>query len=97
MVQLLESTSMLMTLEPEAAALAAVMVKEAMPGTALREVAKGSLTGSMSASASCSLSSSDVVLVLDCGGGTADVTLHRVRGSGVNARLDEAAVGKGVW
>ncbi|GIL49465.1 hypothetical protein Vafri_5802 [Volvox africanus] len=43
-----------------------------------------------------SLSDGDVVLVLDCGGGTADATLHCVRGSGKEVRLEEAAAGRGV-
>ncbi|KXZ51185.1 hypothetical protein GPECTOR_13g672 [Gonium pectorale] len=43
-----------------------------------------------------SLCEGDVLLVMDCGGGTADVTLHRVRGAGAGLRLEEAAEGRGV-
>ncbi|PNH11786.1 Heat shock protein 12B [Tetrabaena socialis] len=84
----LDSRSLLLTLEPEAAAVSAVMTAEAAPpGAALRGV-DGSTAGAQ-------LRSGDVVLVLDCGGGTADATLHHVRGSGSATRLEEAAIGKG--
>ncbi|KAG2484378.1 hypothetical protein HYH03_016794 [Edaphochlamys debaryana] len=70
------SRSLLLTLEPEAAALSAV--------------AAGAGGGGAEA-----LADGDVALVLDCGGGTADATLHRVRGAGLGVRLEEAAVGRG--
>ncbi|KAG2484372.1 hypothetical protein HYH03_016788 [Edaphochlamys debaryana] len=70
------SRSLLLTLEPEAAALSAV--------------AAGAGGGGAGA-----LADGDVALVLDCGGGTADATLHRVRGAGLGVRLEEAAVGRG--
>ncbi|KAG2435486.1 hypothetical protein HYH02_011781 [Chlamydomonas schloesseri] len=58
--------------------------------------------GGASASAEQHLADGDVVLVVDCGGGTADVTLHEVAidaaagDSPMTIHLKEAAVGKGV-
>ncbi|EFJ52796.1 hypothetical protein VOLCADRAFT_120200 [Volvox carteri f. nagariensis] len=49
-----------------------------------------------SSAAAAALRDGDVLLVLDCGGGTADITMHKVVGSGTNVRLQEAAAGKGV-
>ncbi len=46
-------------------------------------------------SAKARLSAEDVVLVLDCGGGTVDLTLARVYGTGRRTRLEEEAVGRG--
>ncbi|EFJ45277.1 hypothetical protein VOLCADRAFT_94503 [Volvox carteri f. nagariensis] len=68
-----EAGSLVLTLEPEAAAMTAVNTAN-----------------------ETTLKDNDVALVLDCGGGTADATLHCVRGSGSAVRLEEAAVGRGV-
>ncbi|GIL73639.1 hypothetical protein Vretifemale_3734 [Volvox reticuliferus] len=91
-----DSRSLSLTLEPEAAALSAVIMGEAVtPGSVgLSAIDSGGVLTTCG-SASNRLQNGDVLLVLDCGGGTADVTLHRVRGSGTSARLEEAAPGRG--
>ncbi|EFJ45276.1 hypothetical protein VOLCADRAFT_94501 [Volvox carteri f. nagariensis] len=94
----MDSRSLSLTLEPEAAALSAVTMGEAATpgaGGGLNSVDISGLLVAASVSRPIGLRDGDVLLVLDCGGGTADVTLHRVRGSGVAMRLEEAAVGRG--
>ncbi|GLC64777.1 hypothetical protein PLESTF_000206400 [Pleodorina starrii] len=95
-----DSRSLTLTLEPEAAALSAVMMGQQQqqgttglraPGTGLGVTSNGYSAGS----GGNGLRDGDVLLVLDCGGGTADVTVHRVRGSGAATRLEEAAMGRG--
>ncbi|KXZ53291.1 hypothetical protein GPECTOR_7g1185 [Gonium pectorale] len=89
-----KSASLLLALEPEAAALAAAMAGEASPTSGfLQAPASVSLAGT--AASGVTLVDGDVVLVLDCGGGTVDVTLHGVRGNGVTLRLEEKVAGRG--
>ncbi|GLC61379.1 hypothetical protein PLESTB_001749800 [Pleodorina starrii] len=64
-------------------------------GGAAAAAAAAAATASATAPAA-TLVDGDVLLVLDCGGGTADITMHRVVGSGTAVRLQEAAAGKGV-
>ncbi|KAG2500198.1 hypothetical protein HYH03_001778 [Edaphochlamys debaryana] len=107
-----DPSSLTITLEPEAAALAAAArvsrkqelttrVRDtvaALTGadevarTPLRDISKGRSTKGRATV----LSDGDVLLVLDCGGGTVDVTLHRVKGRGQRMRLEEVVPGKGV-
>ncbi|KAG2500197.1 hypothetical protein HYH03_001777 [Edaphochlamys debaryana] len=65
---------------------------DAVARTPLRDVSKERSTKGRATA----LSDGDVLLVLDCGGGTVDVTLHRVKGRGHRMRLEEVAPGKGV-
>ncbi len=55
----------------------------------------GSSSSSTARPTKAVLSPEDVVLVLDCGGGTVDLTLARVYGTGRRTRLEEEAVGRG--
>ncbi len=57
--------------------------------------AGGSSSSSTARPAKPRLSAEDVVLVLDCGGGTVDLTMTRMYGTGAGVRLEEAAVGRG--
>ncbi|KXZ53293.1 hypothetical protein GPECTOR_7g1187 [Gonium pectorale] len=88
-----DSRSLLLTLEPEAAALAAVVKDHASLTSTIARLASVSLAGT--AASGVTLVDGDVVLVLDCGGGTVDVTLHGVRGNGVTMRLEEKVAGRG--
>ncbi len=95
--------SLLLTLEPEAAALAIASTQQKPPAAATtsEEEAAAALKlqsaqgTSTTRPAKARLSPEDVVLVLDCGGGTVDLTLARVYGTGRRTRLEEEAVGRG--
>ncbi len=64
-------------------------------GTSSPPAASPNSGGGSSAKDATRLSAEDVVLVLDCGGGTVDLTLARVYGTGRRTRLEEEAVGRG--
>ncbi|PNH04919.1 Heat shock protein 12A [Tetrabaena socialis] len=87
-----EPASLLLTLEPEAAMLSAALPSQAS-NTGLFTVGAPAVLPGGNPSL---LADGDVVLVLDCGGGTVDATLHRVRGSGERLQLEEAAVTRGL-
>ncbi len=81
--------------------LASAAAGEEVPGSEANlelHGAKGSSAGAAdtpSRARKGAVSAEDVVLVLDCGGGTVDLTLARVYGTGRRTRLEEEAVGRG--
>ncbi|PNH04912.1 Heat shock protein 12A, partial [Tetrabaena socialis] len=87
-----DPASLVLTLEPEAAMLSAALPSQA-PNAGLFTVGVPAVLPGGNPSL---LADGDVVLVLDCGGGTVDATLHRVRGSGERLKLEEAAVTRGL-
>ncbi len=94
MSTLANPSSLLLTLEPEAAVLAVAANEERHAAGAPAET-KPAPSSSTARPAKPRLSPEDVVLVLDCGGGTVDLTLARVYGTGRRTRLEEEAVGRG--
>ncbi|KAG2500196.1 hypothetical protein HYH03_001776 [Edaphochlamys debaryana] len=98
--------SLILTLEPEAALLpaaaqaaASTTLGDAAADNRLKDVTKEEGAGSAPPGRPrrITLDDGDVLLVLDCGGGTVDVTLHRVMGKDIKSlRLEELVPGKGV-
>ncbi|KXZ46452.1 hypothetical protein GPECTOR_43g888 [Gonium pectorale] len=97
--------SLLLILEPEAAALAATAASARRPASSTSQqqqpaaVSTTSASSSQPSPAAAAAASSpclvkgDVLLVLDCGGGTADVTMHHVAAPAARVPEEKAAGG----
>ncbi|GIL49984.1 hypothetical protein Vafri_6108, partial [Volvox africanus] len=67
-----------------------------VPSPGAERSAESRVGAGSAAAAASTLRDGDVLMVLDCGGGTTDITMHRVVGSGAGVRLQEATAGEGV-